>query len=204
MHGAHAAVHRGIVVLATGGNADQLRFDVLRDDANLFQIELAPVKRAKRGAGGDHQRRRAGDARPGRRFRIGFQHESAVRLEEANQMGRQRVLVGLRRQQCVQVGEAFFAGRYRGTAERISRPSRGVILQAVRMFSAMFTLTAPGWKRYNGQMSSVPPARSARHGAVVDDCVSPLPRTMNCAETVLHDLRFGPSRSVPCRPQSLR
>ena len=28
------------------------------------------------------------------------------------------------------------------------------------------TVTAPGWKRYRGQMSSVPPARSMRVGAV--------------------------------------
>src|SRR6266404_112680 len=31
---------------------------------------------------------------------------------------------------------------------------------------AALTVTAPGWKRYSGQMSSVPPARSTRVGAL--------------------------------------
>jgi len=30
---------------------------------------------------------------------------------------------------------------------------------------ATFTVVAPSWKRYSGQMSSVPPARSMRVGA---------------------------------------
>src|SRR6516165_1009352 len=33
------------------------------------------------------------------------------------------------------------------------------------MLTAILTVTDPGWNRYNGQRSSVEPARSARHGA---------------------------------------
>ena len=35
---ADAAVHRGIVVLASGRHFDDLRFDILRDLANLFDV----------------------------------------------------------------------------------------------------------------------------------------------------------------------
>src|SRR5579859_4509815 len=40
-----------------------------------------------------------------------------------------------------------------------------LIRQRVRILTAKFTVTAPGWKRYSGQRSSVPPARSTRQGA---------------------------------------
>ena len=46
MNGVDAAVHGGIVVLAAGGNADQLRFDVLRDHADLLHVEVTVEKRA--------------------------------------------------------------------------------------------------------------------------------------------------------------
>src|SRR5205807_2457527 len=38
--------------------------------------------------------------------------------------------------------------------------------QRVSTLTAKFTVTAPEWKRYSGQMSRVPPARSTRQGAV--------------------------------------
>src|ERR1700741_643484 len=45
------------------------------------------------------------------------------------------------------------------------RPLSGVIRQLVRMFTAKFSVSAPLWKRYSGQRSIVPPAKSARQGA---------------------------------------
>src|SRR5215475_14306756 len=44
-------------------------------------------------------------------------------------------------------------------------PFKRVMRQVVRMFTAKFSVRAPGWNRYKGQRSIVPPARSARHGA---------------------------------------
>ena len=46
MNGAHAAIQSGIVILASGGNLDELGFNVLRDHANLLAISFLPVKRA--------------------------------------------------------------------------------------------------------------------------------------------------------------
>src|SRR5579862_321526 len=37
--------------------------------------------------------------------------------------------------------------------------------QLVSMFTAKFSVNAPLWKRYSGQRSIVPPAKSARQGA---------------------------------------
>ena len=107
MHCAHAAVHRRIIILAAGGYADQLRLDVLRNDANLFDVNRAPHKSRQRRRGSDHERRGTGDARAGGRFRICLQREPGSRLEEANQIGRQRMLIGLRLQQLVETGEAL-------------------------------------------------------------------------------------------------
>jgi len=44
-------------------------------------------------------------------------------------------------------------------------PFRGVMRQVVRMLTAKFSVSAPGWNRYSGHRSMVPPARSARQGA---------------------------------------
>src|SRR5215467_9348967 len=41
----------------------------------------------------------------------------------------------------------------------------GVMRQVVRMLTAKLSVSAPGWNRYRGQRSIVPPARSARQGA---------------------------------------
>src|ERR1035438_9543347 len=75
MHCAHTAVHRRIIILAAGGYADQLGFDILRNHANLFDIDRAPYKSRQGRSGGDHQGRRTGDARAGGRFRMCFQQE---------------------------------------------------------------------------------------------------------------------------------
>ena len=40
---------------------------------------------------------------------------------------------------------------------------------------AQFTVTAPGWNKYNGHMSSVPPARSIRVGARASIRSTPFP-----------------------------
>src|SRR5215469_8752573 len=45
------------------------------------------------------------------------------------------------------------------------RPAMGVMRHEVITLMATFTVTAPSWNRYSGQMSSVLPARSKRQGA---------------------------------------
>ena len=59
VNGADSAVERGIVILATGGNLDDLRFDVLRDHAHLLEREVPVGEAGERGGGGDHERRRS-------------------------------------------------------------------------------------------------------------------------------------------------
>ncbi len=44
--GTDAAVQRGIIILTSGGNTDELRFDVLRNLAELFRESLRAPKRA--------------------------------------------------------------------------------------------------------------------------------------------------------------
>src|SRR5664279_4644250 len=107
MHRAHTAVHRRIIILAAGGYADQLGFDILRKDTNLFDIDRAPHKTRKCCGSGDHQRRRTGDARPCGRFRMCFQQEPSRRFEKADEMSSQRVLIGVCHQQFVEAGKTL-------------------------------------------------------------------------------------------------
>src|SRR5512146_676280 len=55
----HSAVKCGIVVLTTGWNPDDLRFDILSDCAYFFFAELASREPGQSRGCGDHQRRRA-------------------------------------------------------------------------------------------------------------------------------------------------
>src|SRR3954463_13099921 len=91
MNRTHAAVERGIVILASGRNADELRFHVLRDHANLFERELASSEAGEGGSSGDHQRGRAGDAGAGRGFGVGFESEAAFWREEADKIRGERM-----------------------------------------------------------------------------------------------------------------
>src|SRR4051794_39125911 len=59
MDGADATVERGIVILAASRYADELCFDVLRNDADLFAVEGMSGVGCERRGGCDHQRRRA-------------------------------------------------------------------------------------------------------------------------------------------------
>ena len=65
VNGVYPAVHRRIVVLATGGNANQLRFDILCDHANLFDVDVATHKTGQRSAGANHHGGRTRDAGAG-------------------------------------------------------------------------------------------------------------------------------------------
>src|SRR5437763_373128 len=73
MNGADAAVERGIVILTAGGHMNQLRFDILRQLAQLFFIELAAGEAGEGSGGRDHERRRARDAGAGGRLGIGLE-----------------------------------------------------------------------------------------------------------------------------------
>jgi len=63
-----------------------------------------------------------------------------------------------------------FSGRVRALLAlpdegRIAREKAVSMTQDAYRVIAQFTVTAPSWNRYSGQMSSVPPARSIRVGA---------------------------------------
>ena len=58
----------------------------------------------------------------------------------------------------------LFVSREASVMRRDPRGAVSITQEAYRV-TAQFTVTAPGWNRYSGQMSSVPPARSIRAGA---------------------------------------
>src|SRR3954468_9263962 len=91
MNGTHAAIERRVIVLASGGDANELRLNVLSDHADLFQRELPPGEAGESGGGCNHQRGRAGDAGAGRRFGVGFESEAALGRKEADQVGGERM-----------------------------------------------------------------------------------------------------------------
>ena len=63
-----AAVERRPVVLQAGRHVDRLRLDVHGDLQQRFGLVVRAVPLGQRGADGDVQRRRAGDAGAGRRL----------------------------------------------------------------------------------------------------------------------------------------
>src|SRR5437016_4365538 len=67
-----SAIESGIVILTPGGHVDDLRFDVLGDHPHLLPGKHAAGEAGQSSGGSDHQGRGAGDARAGRRLRIGF------------------------------------------------------------------------------------------------------------------------------------
>ena len=95
LYGADAAVERGIVILASGGDADELGFDVLRDLADLLGRKLTPGKARERRSGGNHERRRAGDSGTGGGFGVSLKAEAGGRfgvgVKESQQIGREGV-----------------------------------------------------------------------------------------------------------------
>ncbi len=64
----HTAVEGGTVVLHAGRDADRLTLDVHRDLKQTVRLLRCLGPSGRRPAGGDRQRRRAGDAGPGRRL----------------------------------------------------------------------------------------------------------------------------------------
>ena len=87
----YSAIHRGIVILAAGGNANQLGLDVLGDDPNLLDVDFATDESRQRRAGADHHGGGAGDARAGRRLGMRLQQKPLLGLKEAHEVCRQRV-----------------------------------------------------------------------------------------------------------------
>src|SRR5260370_22035971 len=76
----------------------------------------------------------------------------------------------------------------------IAVPGRVSSVHVVYRLTAKFTVTELVWNRYKGQMSSVPPARSTRHGAFARIFMNP---------ELLRELRVGfdfvDLRRVPLR-----
>jgi hypothetical protein len=91
--GVHRAVQGRIIVLAAGGDADYLRFDVLGDFAKFLQGIFAAGEPVQRRADGDVQGGGTRDAAAMRRLAIDLQVEAAGRLEELDQQGGKRQTV---------------------------------------------------------------------------------------------------------------
>src|ERR1700733_3173935 len=109
VNGADAAVKRGIVILAAGGDTEHLRFDVLGDDAQFFEIIVAASKARERGARGDHESRRSGDASAGRGLGVGFNAQALLRGEEANGVCGERMTRLVRFEEFGEVREGLVA-----------------------------------------------------------------------------------------------
>ena len=62
VNGADPAIESGIVVLATGGHVDELRFNILSDDAHLLETEAAAGEPGEGRGGCNHEGGRTGDA----------------------------------------------------------------------------------------------------------------------------------------------
>ena len=109
VNGADTSIQRRIVVLAAGGHLDNLRFDILGNHAYLLEPELVLCETGKRRRCRHHKRGGTRDSRPGRRFRMCLQAESACFRQEwgekSNYVRRQRMPVRLCLQQPVQVSE---------------------------------------------------------------------------------------------------
>src|SRR4051794_1174272 len=55
MNCADSAIKSRIVILTSGGNADELRLNILRDHADLFQSDFASSEAGEGGSGCDHE-----------------------------------------------------------------------------------------------------------------------------------------------------
>src|SRR3954452_13681012 len=107
MERVHAAVKCRVVVLASGGYADELRLYVLRDHAYLFERKLASGEAGEGGSGGYHERGRAGDSSACWRFRMCLQGEAGFGRKEADQVRGERVRKLLRAAEFFNAGEGI-------------------------------------------------------------------------------------------------
>jgi len=162
--GAHAAVHGRVVVLGAGGHPDDLRFDVLGDLAQPLEPVAGSGQAVERAGGGDDQRRRAGNPRPGRGLGIGLQMEALPRREEPDQVRRQGELAARRGGQRRQGIERLLDPQVlRSQEDPAIRPG---FEQAARVaVDGEIHRHGVGMVEVQGQISRVPPARSTRHGA---------------------------------------
>ena len=157
-----AAVERRPIVLHAGRHLDRLALDVHRHLQQILGAERRAGPAGERAADRDRQRRGAGDAGAGRRFAAGGQRRVLEPVVPGEQR-EQRQLV--RRGQLRPVPCASSAGRCRSRGARAGRRSAARSATCARRLIAAFSVDAPSWNRYSGQMSIVPPARSMRVGA---------------------------------------
>src|SRR5436305_11058323 len=97
-----------MVILASGRDFDGLGFNVLRDYANLFTVKLFAGIARERSRGGDHQHRRARNARSCGRLGMRLNFKAAVGGKEARQVSGERMLELARGTQLAKVAELFF------------------------------------------------------------------------------------------------
>src|SRR5208337_7701 len=90
LDGADAAIKRRVVILHARWNADDLRFHVLRDFADLLRAMAGAGESVERARARDHECRRSGDDRTRGSFGIRLHREAGGRPKEAQEVSRQR------------------------------------------------------------------------------------------------------------------
>ncbi len=108
VNGADSAIERRVVILTAGRNANDLCLDVLSDDSHLLEREIAVGEAGEGSGGGNHERRRAGDARSRRRFGIGLHQQTFLRCKKLQQARCQREAETARPPQLVETREGLF------------------------------------------------------------------------------------------------
>src|SRR5437867_2363409 len=114
MNCAHPAIERWIVILAPSRNRDDLRFDILSNDAHLLQGEVAIGETPKCCRGGNHERRGTGNARASRRFGVCLDEQAFFRRKELKQPRTQGQSKSSRSPKLLKAGEVLLAPGIKG------------------------------------------------------------------------------------------
>ena len=122
MNCAHPAIERWIVILAPSRNRDDLRFDILSNDAHLLQGEVAIGETPKCCRGGNHERRGTGNARASRRFGVCLDEQAFFRRKELKQPRTQGQSKSSRSPKLLKAGEVLLAPGIKGAQDHLPPP----------------------------------------------------------------------------------
>src|SRR5215472_5178387 len=102
-------IQSGIIVLASGRDANELGFSILGDHADLLAIQLASRVAGQSCSHGNHQRGGTGYPCARGRFRVGLNLQAAFRNKKAQKISGESVLVSARGTKFVEAGEFLLA-----------------------------------------------------------------------------------------------
>ena len=109
--GADSPIKRRIVILASGGHIDDLRFNILRDDSHLLEREVVVGESGQGRRGRDHERRGTGNAGARRRLRVRLNQQAFFGCKKLQQPRGQRQAEATPTPQFLEARERFFPPR---------------------------------------------------------------------------------------------